>query len=407
MFIDLACVLAAATLTVAEVSFETNPVPGLWDAAIEGPGGPIDFGLELEAKPDNDFSAWIRNAEERLPVGTFALRGRRLKMELHPYESMILAEVSDDGRSMKGTWVRQRGSAQATRMPFRAALPAPGPKATNAAATKMGGRWRVDFSSSEEPAVALLEQSGSRVTGTILTTVGDYRFLAGSVEDSTLTLSVFDGAHAFRFQATIQADGSLQGDFWSRDTWHETFTAVLDDKVQMPDPYGLSQWTGDVALGDLAFPDLLRKRRALNDPAFAGRARLIVLFGTWCPNCYDETRYLNELVGRYGDRGLSVLGLAFEFEDSLNDQIAAVQRYANRMQVSYPILIAGPTDKAKASEAFPALDRVRAYPTTLFLNAKGEVQAVHTGFSGPATGQRHVRLREDFENRIERLLAEQ
>jgi len=49
---------------------------------------------------------------------------------------------------------------------------------------------------------------------------------------------------------------------------------------------------------------------------------------------------------------------------------------------------------------------VRAFPTTLFLDGSGKVRAVHTGFSGPATGPEHDKLRSDFERLIESLLAE-
>ena len=55
---------------------------------------------------------------------------------------------------------------------------------------------------------------------------------------------------------------------------------------------------------------------------------------------------------------------------------------------------------------FPLIDRIRAYPTTLFLDAGGRVRAVYTGFSGPATGEAHRRLRQAFEARIELLLEE-
>jgi hypothetical protein len=82
-----------------------------------------------------------------------------------------------------------------------------------------------------------------------------------------------------------------------------------------------------------------------------------------------------------------------------------VERYREHHRVNFPILIAGTSDKAAASKAFPALDRVRAYPTTLFLNARGNVVSVYTGFSGPATGRDNERLREHFENTIEELLG--
>lgn len=403
--------LAALVLAAQAPSPQAPQAPqaeltaGLWQAEVTGPGGPVHFGLELQADDAGAWTGWIHNAEEKLPIGKATLRGTELRLELWPYESVITASVEKGGKAMRGTWTRSRGRAEPTSMPFSARTPVPsGPMDGNVAVT-LAERYRVQFSSSEEPSVMLLKQSGNELSGTILTTVGDYRFLEGTVRGGQMRLSVFDGAHAFLFRAERQADGSLKGDFWSRDSWHETFTAVPDDTIEMPDPYGLSKWTGDVPLGKLVFPGLDGKPKRLDDPAFDGKARLVVLFGTWCPNCYDETRYLNELVERYGARGLSVLGLAFEFEDEFERQAAGVRRYIDRMDVKYPILIAGPTDKAKASAAFPALDRVRAYPTTLFMNAKGEVEAVHTGFNGPATGPRHTRLREEFETTIERLLG--
>ncbi|MFT7678085.1 MAG: thiol-disulfide isomerase/thioredoxin [Planctomycetota bacterium] len=401
--------LAALVLTSipcpSQAGAPAEPVPGAWEASITSPGGPVEFGLEIEHDADG-WSATIRNGPEKLPVGKVNLTDGVMRFDLWPYESHLNATIAADGRSMQGTWLRTRGNGEPTRMVFQASLPKVPTAPRNGISPVLKERWKLQFESASDHSVALLYQSGREVAGTILTTVGDYRFLSGYLDGITLTLSAFDGAHAFRFVCKLQSDGSMQGDFWSRDTWHETFTATPDDKIEMPDPYGLSTWTGKVPLAELSFPDPDGEQHTLDDPAYAGSARLIVLFGTWCPNCYDETRYLNELEERYGPRGLSILGLAFEYEDEFAAQAKVVKHYIERMKVSYPVLIAGPNDKAKASAAFPALDRVVAYPTTLFLDAQGTVQAVHTGFSGPATGPRNALLRREFEARIESLLAQ-
>ncbi|MDA1266831.1 MAG: TlpA disulfide reductase family protein, partial [Planctomycetota bacterium] len=248
-------------------------------------------------------------------------------------------------------------------------------------------------------------RADGHLEATFLTTLGDYRYLEGVSDGNGLSLSGFDGAHAFLFHATREPDGSLKGDFWSRDSWHETWTAVKDPEAALPDPFGLTTWTGALPLGELSFPDVTGKVRALDDAAFDGKVRLLVIFGTWCPNCYDQTKYLKELDERYGAKGLSILGLAFEFGDDLARQTEVVRRYSGYHELAYPILIAGTSDKQKASEAFPLLDRVRSYPTVVFLDAKGEVIAVNTGFSGPATGAAHQRLRSRFESIIEAGLA--
>lgn len=71
------------------------------------------------------------------------------------------------------------------------------------------------------------------------------------------------------------------------------------------------------------------------------------------------------------------------------------------------MLLAGNADKELASKQFPVLDRIKAFPTFLFLDADGRVRATYTGFSGPATGEAHLNLKQAFEQQVERLLGNQ
>ena len=292
------------------------------------------------------------------------------------------------------------------------------------------GRYQIDFSSSEDPAVGIFEQNEEGiVNGTILTTTGDYRYLAGRVNGDQFQLSVFDGAHAFLFKARLKLESSLNGDvhppedrdapkfkmvqlsgdFWSSTSWHETWTAYRNDLIQLPDPWkevGLKPKADLPNWGELRYPDLHNKLRSLDDPAFRGKARLIVLFGSWCPNCHDESRYLKELHQRYGDRGLSILGLGFELTQDRERDLTQLRRYKKAMDLPYPILLAGPANKGEAAKAFPLLTEVKSYPTTLFLDSDGNIRDIWSGFSGPATGTAHKKLRAAFERRIAELLSE-
>ncbi|MBK9524562.1 MAG: hypothetical protein IPO39_07335 [Bacteroidetes bacterium] len=71
----------------------------------------------------------------------------------------------------------------------------------------LSGRWQAIFDD-EAPeskmSVALFHQDGNHLTGTFLTTTGDYRYLEGEVSGQKVSLSAFDGSHAFLFTATIQ-----------------------------------------------------------------------------------------------------------------------------------------------------------------------------------------------------------
>jgi len=52
------------------------------------------------------------------------------------------------------------------------------------------------------------------------------------------------------------------------------------------------------------------------------------------------------------------------------------------------------------------LNKVVSYPTTIFIDKKGKVRKIHTGFNGPATGDKYIAFKEDFESFVEMLLGE-
>lgn len=397
---------------------EAGPAPrsGSWRAWLESPGGELPFGLELECSAGR-WAAVIGNASERLRYDDVQVEQGQLRLRLDPYDSWIEAEVLEEGARLRGRWSRGRGRGERREMLFHAThgraprfagLSASPAEAAQAPPSELdaSGRWAVDFESSEELAVGVFARAGDALEGTFLTSLGDYRYLEGRQLGRELRLSCFDGAHAFLFSARLDAQGELQGDFWSSDRWHESWSGRRDEDAQLADDFGLTSWRDELPLAQLVFPDLTGSPRSLDDAAFQGRARILFLFGSWCPNCGDATRAMIELQERYNARGLRVLGLAFEYEDEPQRMRAVLSRYVETKGVPYPILIAGPADKAEASRRFPALDRVRAFPTTVFLDGAGRVLAVHTGFSGPATGAAHARLLERFDELVEAALAE-
>ncbi len=401
----LVCLLPSTAL-----SGELRVHAGPWRAWLDSPGGPLPFRMQWRQADGRDHVT-IRNGPERIEVARVTWKGGTVTLHLDPYDSRIVATVEESGRRLTGRWERASRGDTMTRMPFhaRAGDEARFPPLPAEASAKRGdvtGRWKVRFSKSDDPAVALFEQQrDGNVVGTFLTPTGDYRFLAGRLDADRLRLSAFDGAHAFLFHATLRPDGTLNGDFWSRDTWHETWTARRDPHARLPDAFTLTRWTGNASLADLRFRDLDGNFRSLDEPEFSGKARIIEVFGSWCPNCNDATRYLVELDRRYRDRGLRIIGLAFELSGDVEKDIARLKRYVAHHGIRYPVLLAGTADKDQASRALPLVDRIRAYPTTLFIDARGRVKAVHTGFSGPATGDAYARLRKTFESIIDDMLS--
>ncbi len=378
-------------------------------AALATPGGELAFGLELQPLETGAWTAFLVNGEERIEVPRVAYDGRELVLELPHYDSRIRARrvtepAEASGTRFEGEWEKRRGQGSA-RLPF-AAVPAvrglvfpPDP-----AAAELAGRWAADFATDEAAAVLVLAATPAHaLRGTFLTATGDYRYLAGRATSAAFELACFDGAHAFLFRATRRADGTLAGDFWSGDWHHETWTAKRDDSAALADPFAQTRWNGTTKLSDLRFPDLDGEPRALSE--FAGKATLLVVFGSWCPNCNDEAKLLAELDAKYRARGLAILGLAFELSGDSARDAAQVRIFAERHGLRVPFFLCGTADKDEATKALGLVDRVRAFPTTIFVGADGLPRAIHSGFAGPATGEEHVKLRREFETRIEALLG--
>jgi len=281
------------------------------------------------------------------------------------------------------------------------------------------GAWDVVFrdETGASPARAELRQEGPRLLGTFLTPTGDYRYLEGDYGDGVLRLSCFDGGHAFLFIARAVDDGTLAGDFWSRGSYHASWTAsrARDAATRgsksaaglssMPDPFGMTSLKNPSGRLRFSFPDLDGRPLSLADPRFTGKVVLVDIFGSWCPNCNDQAPLLEELYAKYHLRGLEIVGLAYEMTGVPSRDALFVRKYAERHQVAYPLLLAGTSDKTEASATLPDLSGVLAFPTLIFVGRDGNVKAVHTGFAGPGTGDHFTELRARYVSLIESLLG--
>ncbi len=389
---------SAAPIKTAAVAQITE-----YASSLSSPGGDLRFGLSLEFDGATLKSAAIVNGPERQSIVEFELTLDELVLRFPHYNSEIKATFSDDRRKLAGTWTKRAGP-KLTEMKFQAVERSKQPAESSVAPEKFMGRWQIKFDSSIDPAVGIFEFVGPQVHGTFLTTTGDYRFLAGDVRNGKLQLSTFDGAHAFLFDASLAKDNTLTGNFWSGTSWHETWTATKDDQAQLPDDFEQVHLVADANWSKVLVCDLDGIQKSLADKNLFGELTIINIFGSWCPNCHDEAPFLVELERQFGSHGLKVIGLAFEASGEFEPDAAQVGRFVKRHSIPYPVFIAGESDKEKASKLLPFVDRIKAFPTSIFVDRSGKVIAIHSGFSGPATGQAHADLKHRFAQIIRREL---
>jgi peroxiredoxin len=219
-------------------------------------------------------------------------------------------------------------------------------------------------------------------------------------------LSTFDGAHVFLYKAKILGDGSLAGDFWSGLAFHEKWTATRDAGAKLPDAYGLTAMRAGTRHFDFAFPDLSGKTVSSQDPQFHGKVLIVALAGSWCPNCHDEAAFLAPLYKDYRAKGLEIVSLMFEHFGDFPRAAEATQRFRQHYGIEYTTLIAGISDKDDAAKKLPMLQSFVAFPTTIFIDRKGNVRKIHTGYTGPATGDHYTQFVNEVKTTLDQLLAE-
>ena len=416
----MAAVLAACTQPEADTA-EAPPPPSLagsWRAVLTSPGGELPFTLRITGA-EGQLAASAVTGPEELPFSSVEQTGSEVILRFEWYDSEITARLDEDGETLAGTWRRTGAEGVDSTLPFTARrgqqarflpLAEAGLEAAEASLASVGGHWAVEFTDEDgtEPARGEFVQDGSRVDGTFLTPVGDYRFLEGSYESGVLRLSTFDGAHAFLFVARAQADGTLKGDFWSRDTYHATWAAkpTAEDETFLPDAWNQVGLTNDEGRFAFEFPDLEGRPISLADDRFQGKVVLVNVFGSWCPNCNDEAPLLARWYKTYRDQGLEIVGLAYEFTGEAERDRRQVRRFGERYGIEYPLLLAGTSDKKAAGATLPDLTAVLSYPTTIFIGRDGKVRKIHSGFAGPGTGHHYEVLVGELESLVEELLAE-
>jgi thiol-disulfide isomerase/thioredoxin len=382
-------------------------------AVLRAQGVEIPFFLDW-ADSNVDFAV-IRNGYEKIMVRMGRDDKGGVDLSFTHYGSIITAKEQPD-HSFVGNWEKLNSKKELESIEFLAIPLSPSTtrlrfprefKITEEIEKhpSVEGKWAVKFSSDDTPSIGVFMQDNDKnVEGTFLTTTGDYRYLAGSYEHGLLRLSCFDGTHAFLFHAKMQSDGTLKGDFWSGAKWHETWTAKRDDKAALPNGFSLTKINPKARLKELKFPDLDGKERSLSEPGLLGKATVVEIFGSWCPNCHDAADLLVDLEKTYGPRGFKIVGLAFESGDAERDALY-VRRYLERHNATYQVLLAGVRDKDKASARLPVIEKLQGYPTFLFVDRDGTIRSAYTGFSGPATGEEYTKLRKQFEGAVEKLLA--
>ena len=268
-------------------------------------------------------------------------------------------------------------------------------------------RWRFTFNPNMDNAsisLGIFNPIGqNEISATFRTSTGDYGFMHGGYKDSKIVLSTFNGSRAYLLEAELNNNNdSIKGIMYSGNHSKTIIEGVLDNVLELSNEYSLTSLQSKNQKFEFSFENTAGKLISIDDDIFDGKSMVIQLMGSWCSNCLDESKFYVDYMNKNKLIDIEFVALAFEYAKTKDGALNSILKLKNQIGIDYPILLAqyGSSDKGKALEKFPMLNNIISYPTTIFLDKNKDVIKIHTGFNGPATGEKYIEFINEFDNTI-------
>jgi len=397
--------VAVVLLLVALPATSASPIAGLWDAVVVADQVEIPFRFEI-AQNGAQVQGFFFEGDRKIGSTSGAFENGKLKLEYDFLNTTF--EATFDGDQFRGTY----GSNGPNEKPLEIRGHRFAPVTAGTAETpQIAGNWVMHRTAQDNSKLDVswrlyLRQSGSAVSGAILKTSGDTGALIGQWNGNVLVLSHFAGDRPLLFEARLNQDGTLSITLDRRFTYRaaRTSEALAKGLPEPPDPSRFTSVKDPTAPFHFSGLTLDGRRMSDADPEFRGKAVVLEIGGTWCPNCHDEVPFLVALYKEFHARGLEVVGLSFELDPDLARARPRVLAFIKRYGVAFSMLVPGTPDEVASK--LPQLVNFGVYPTTIFIGRDGRVRSVHAGFASAATGEEHERLEREERTLVEQLLME-
>lgn len=384
---------------------------GMWSFEMDLGTEKLPFYCEYRAQ---DTSFTIINATERIVCKPVCFTGDSIYFTTPVFQNIFRLKKNSNA-SLEGYWYNTSKGPD-YKIPVKAATTNERPS-TYSLPTVSGQKWEVRFGTGDnsEPAIGVFNwfekldknSSQSPMTGTFMTETGDYRFLEGKIGNGLFYLSCFDGGHAFLFKGRYNDKrDSIYGEFYSGIHHQDIWVAKRNDLTKLRNPDSITVLKPDYEGMAFNFPNLKGEMVQYPSKRFEGKVTIVEIMGSWCPNCMDQTRFMQRIKEKYESKGLEVVALCFERSADFEKSVAAVNKMRTNLGANYEFLIAGTANKNDASKVLPMLSCICSYPTTIYIDKKGKVRKIYTGFYGPSTGLYYNHYTEQTENFIASLLME-
>jgi peroxiredoxin len=410
----------ALSLSLAPSVFATETQPflkeGKWRGEFKLNEKTLPFNFEVKGKTAETATFSLVNGSRRDRFEVKSIEGDSIYVKMNTYDAALVGKIHEDG-SFRGVYkslvpnprfngnrlsfVAEYGKSYRFVEDNHAVQPA----------ANVSGKWNIKIISKDPNAansVALLEQKGNKLTGVLMTVVGDTRELEGNVIGNEFFLSGFSGPSPYLIHGKLGEDKKtiVEGEYNIGIYFSQKYEGSREKNIELPDPYKLTFLKDGYDSINFAFPDLKGNTVSINDKKYKGKVVIVEIIGTWCPNCTDQTRFLSPWFSQNKNRGVEAIAVGFEQKDDLEYAKYTLGKLKDFYKIEYDVVFGGIADKKVATEKFQGLNRMAAFPTTIIFDRSGKVREIYTGYTGEITGKYYKNYVKKFNKVLDGLIAE-
>ncbi len=406
--VSLSCNHPKKTNSTPAKTSENTLQDGVWRGVLTRSDG-VEIPFNFEVKHQGSLFL-LRNSNQKFEGDHIRYKGDSVLISTKYFLSDFKLKLSEDG-SLSGKWI-QHFPKEDPVFDFRAQphtdyriLKDPKPTAFD-----ISGRWRVYFinpvSKDSLLAVGLLKQNDHHVTGTMVAHFHHDRFLEGVISGDSVILTSFDAAHRVKLAGAIKSNQKIVGTYYSGTDGKKKWVALKDPKVSLSNPTKITTYDPGERHLEFAFRNLKGDTISIDDKQFEDKVVLVQLMGSWCINCWEETRYLTNWYSKNKDRGVRIIALCFERSGDYAEAVKSAMTFKKGLAIPYPLLITEvPLRTPNLMEkVLPQLKNFVSFPTLIFLDRNGDIAKIHAGGMAPSDPVHQAEWIQHFNHTVDSLL---
>jgi thiol-disulfide isomerase/thioredoxin len=125
------------------------------------------------------------------------------------------------------------------------------------------------------------------------------------------------------------------------------------------------------------FPDLFKFGLEGAIPDLHGKVVIVDFFASWCEPCKESFPVMEELIQKYGDKGLVIVAV------NVDKKKEDMEDFLKKHPATFTIL-------RDASSKLVSAVKIPTMPSSFLLDKEGKVRSFHRGFKGAETKKQYI-----------------